>query len=120
MKSVALAVAGIALLGAMPAQAAAKPPRKTVEVGDNFFSPEKLTVKRRTVVVWRWPGADSSGAVHDVKLRRAPKGVRRFHSQPAATDYRFKRRLKRPGRYKVVCTFHPEMRMTIRVRRANN
>ena len=107
-----LAVA--ALLCAVPAQGAAK---KTVAVGDNFFMPEKLTVKRGTTVTWRWPGFEVGGDVHDVKLGSGPKKAKKFHSEAASTDYSFKRKLTVPGRYRIVCTLHEEMRMTIKVRK---
>jgi len=61
--------------------------------------------------------ADVAIDVHDVKLRSGPPGARRFHSEPAASGYRFERKLKQAGRYKIVCTLHEEMNMTIRVRR---
>jgi plastocyanin len=108
-----LAVAGAALVAA-PATAAAPKPR-TVKIADNYYLPAKLTIKPRTKVVWRW--LDEAGDVHDVKLRSAPKGVKRFHSEPASAAYTFKRTLEKPGRYKIVCTLHEEMRMTITVRR---
>lgn len=113
--AVALAT-GVALAGATPAGAGA-PKRKVVKLGDNYFLPAKLTVKRGTRVVWKWPGFESSGQVHDVKLRKGPKGVKRFHSDPAASDYSYSRRLTVPGRYRLVCTYHEEMAMTITVRR---
>jgi plastocyanin len=110
----ALLVAGVALLvGAAPAQAG----KKTVRIYDNYFLPDSLTVKRGTTVVWRWPGADEAGDVHDVKLKSGPKGVKKFQSEAAATDYTFKRRLRKPGRYRIVCTLHDEMKMQIKVRR---
>jgi plastocyanin len=109
----ALLLAGVALLlSAAPAQAG-----KTVRIYDNYFLKDSLTVKRGAVVTWRWPGFDEAGDVHDVKLRSGPKGVKKFHSEAAATDYTFKRRLRKPGRYRIVCTLHDEMRMRIKVRR---
>jgi plastocyanin len=112
----ALLLAGVALLGgAPPAQAA--PKKKTVRIYDNYFLADSLEVKRGTTVVWRWPGFDEAGDVHDVKLRSGPKGVKKFHSEAAATDYTFRRRLRTPGRYRIVCTLHTEMTMKIRVRR---
>ena len=111
-------VAGVALLGATPAVAAAKPKGKTVRLYDNYFVPDAVKVKSGATVTWKWPGFDeASGDVHDVKLKSGPKGVKKFHSQPAAADFTFKRKLKKVGKYKVVCTLHEEMRMTIRVRR---
>jgi plastocyanin len=109
-----LLLAGVALLGAAPAEAAK---RKTVRIYDNYFLKDDLTVARGTVVIWRWPGFDEAGDVHDVKLKSGPKGVKKFHSEAAATDYSFRRRLKVPGRYRIVCTLHDEMTMKIRARR---
>ena len=114
MRLVVVVLAGAALLGAAPAQAAKK---KVVRIGDNYFLPDAATVARGTTVVWRWPGAEAAGDVHDVKLRSGPKGAKRFHSEPASADYSFRRRLRVRGRYRIVCTLHDEMRMTIRVRR---
>jgi plastocyanin len=108
-----LALAG-AVLVAAPATAAAPKPR-TVKINDNYYLPAKLTVKPRTKIVWRWPA--EAGDVHDVKLKSAPKGVRKFHSQPASAAYTFKRTLDKPGRYRFICTLHEEMTMTVTVRR---
>jgi plastocyanin len=110
-------VAGVALLSAAPAVATAKPKGKTIHIGDNFFLPDAVKVKAGATVTWRWPGFEMAGDVHDVKLKSGPKGVKKFHSEAASTDYSFKRRLKKAGKYKIVCTLHEEMRMTIRVRR---
>jgi plastocyanin len=50
-------------------------------------------------------------------LKSGPKGAKKFHSETAATDYTFRRRLTVPGRYRIVCTLHDEMTMRIRVKR---
>lgn len=107
---VPLALAAAVLLSAAPKG-------KTVKIGDNYYLPKKVTVARNTTVTWKWPGFDAGGDVHDVKLKSGPKKVRRFQSESAASDYSFKRRLKVPGTYKIVCTLHEEMRMTIKVRK---
>jgi plastocyanin len=109
----ALLVTGVALLCATPAHAATK----TVRIYDNYFLKDDLTVKTGTVVKWRWPGVYDAGDVHDVKLKSGPKGVKRFHSEAAATDFSFKRKLKVAGKYRIVCTLHEEMTMKIRVKR---
>ncbi len=109
-------IAGAALPCGAPAQAA-KPKGKTVRIYDNYFLQDDITVKRDAVVTWRWPGFDEAGDVHDVKLKSGPKGVKKFQSEAAATDYTFKRKLRKVGRYRIVCTLHDEMRMRIRVRR---
>ena len=110
---VTLALAGAAL-AAVPADAG---PRRTVKVLDNYFSPSRITVNPGTMVVWSWPA--DGGDVHDVKLTSAPKGVRRFQSEAGSGGYRFRRTLRRPGRYRFLCTFHEDdaMRMTVTVRR---
>jgi plastocyanin len=109
----ALLLAGVALLvGAAPAQAG-----KSVRIYDNYFLKDDLTVKRGATVTWRWPGVYEAGDVHDVKLKSGPKGAKRFHSEAAATDYTFRRKLKVPGRYRIICTLHEEMTMKIRVKR---
>lgn len=117
VRAAALAVAaGAVVLAAAPADAS-RPPRKRVDVADNFFGPPKLTVKAGTKIVWRW--TEESADVHDVKLTSAPKGVKRFHSVPATAGFVYARTLTKPGIYKIVCTLHVEdgMKMTIRVRK---
>ena len=109
-----IAVAASVATAALPAQAGTAP-RKVVQVLDNFYLPDKLTVKRDTIVVWKWP--DDAGDVHDVKLKERPKGVKRFWSAPASVGYKFKRKLTVPGKYHIVCTLHEEMDMHITVRR---
>ena len=106
-------IAGVALLSAAPAHGAAT---KTVNLGDNYFAPKTLKVKRGTTVTWKWPGFEEAGDVHDVKLKSGPKGVKKFHSEAASTDYSFKRKLTVAGKYKLVCSLHHEMGMTIKVR----
>jgi plastocyanin len=114
-RAITAVVAGAALLvSAAPALAAQ---HKTVKIGDNYFLPKALSVKRGTTVTWKWPGFETAGDVHDVKLKSGPKHVKRFHSQPASSDYSFKRKLTVPGKYSIVCTLHEDMRMTIRVKR---
>jgi plastocyanin len=89
-------------------------PTKTIKVGDDYYGPAKVTVKRGTTVKWTWL-ADNADS-HDVKLTRAPKGVKRFHSASAASDYTYSRKLTVPGTYRILCTLHQDMTMTITVR----
>lgn len=103
---------------AVPAEAGKKrnPQKKTVEVADNYFSPTKLTVNRSSTITWKWP--DTTGDTHDVKLTKGPKGFKKFQSDSASAFYSYKRKLTKPGTYKIICTFHEkEMTMTIRVRK---
>lgn len=114
MRVIIAVLAGVALLSATPALGASK---KTVTLGDNYYAPQTLKVKRGTTVTWKWPGFEQSGDVHDVKLSKGPKGVKKFHSEAASTDYSFRRKLKVAGTYKLVCTLHHEMKMTVKVSR---
>jgi plastocyanin len=108
--------AGAAILCAAPAVAGTSL-HKTVRIGDNYFTPQTLKVKKGTTITWKWPGADMAGDVHDVKLKSGPRGVKKFHSDPASSDYRYKRKLTVPGTYRIVCTLHEDMKMKIVVRK---
>ena len=113
MRGLIALLAGAALISAAPAHGAA---RKTVTVGDNYFASQSLSVKRGTKITWRWPGYEESGDVHDVGLMKGPRGVRKFRSEAASTDYSFSRKLTVPGTYRLGCSLHHEMRMTVKVR----
>ena len=61
----------------MAASAAASKPKvvtKTVSVGDDFYTPTKLTIKKKNAVnlVWNKSNFDS----HNVTLIKGPKGVK--------------------------------------------
>ena len=106
----------IALLLAAALVPSAAPKKKTIAVGDNYYAPGKVTVAKDATVTFKWPSAEEAGDVHDVKLKSGPKHVKKFHSQPASSDYSFKRKLTVAGKYSIVCTLHANMRMTIRVK----
>lgn len=110
-----LAGAAAAAVALLPATTAGAGAIRTVKIGDNYYTPEKLTVKRGTTVRWLWPS--DTGDTHDVKLQKGPTGAKRFHSEEAGSAYSFKRKLTVPGTYKIVCTLHEEMRQTITVKR---
>ena len=114
MAGAALAVGALALAPVGISQAVgAKQVKKTVKVRDNFFAPDALKVPAGSKITWRWP--TNPGDVHDVKLRTAPKGVKKFKSDFASSSYSYAKTLKKPGKYFLVCTIHEEMVMTIRV-----
>jgi plastocyanin len=105
--ALALALAG--------ASAASRTHTRTVRVGDDYFSPVRLTVKKGTRIRWVWNSDNAD--THDVRLGKRPKGVKKFHSQLAASDYSFSRKLTVPGTYKLYCSIHYAMRETIVVKR---
>jgi plastocyanin len=115
-RTIPVAVAAVVALSGAAAADAGAPRPKSVEVADNYYLPDKLTIRKGTKVVWKWPD-DVAIDVHDVKLKSAPKGVRKWQSEPASSGYRYRRTFRKAGRYKIICTLHEEMTMTIRVRR---
>ena len=70
--------------------AARKPQKKTIEVVDNFYSPRKLTVNLKSRINWVW--TDESADVHDVKLISAPKGFKKFQTEPGSAGSPIPRR----------------------------
>ena len=118
---IAIALTGAVALAAAPAvavlaDAARAPQKKRIEVVDNFYSPRKLTVNLKSRINWVW--TDESADVHDVKLISAPKGFKKFQTEPGSAGYTYSKTLTKPGVYKFICTLHEEdnMRMTITVR----
>jgi plastocyanin len=119
-KGWAAALAAGFVVAAAPGVAAA-PTVKKVKMYDNYYSPAKLTIRPGTAVQWVWPA--DVGDNHDVKLRKAPGGVKKFKSPPYATAAKWPRPpkvFKKSGTYRFYCTFHEtEMTMTIVVKKAS-
>jgi plastocyanin len=118
---VAIVLAGAAAVAAAPASAgvpdgARKPQKRTVDVADNYYGPKKLTVNLKSRITWKW--TDEAADVHDVKVTSAPKGFKKFQTEPGSAGFTYSKTLTKPGTYRFVCTFHEEdnMRMTIVVR----
>ena len=117
--------AGVAAVGcavAVPAatSAASKPTlvTKTVSVGDDFFKPTKLTIKKQNAISFAWKKSNFDS--HNVTLVKGPKGVKhsRFTSITATSGIHFKRQFTTPGAYHFICTIHPEsMRLTVIVKK---
>jgi plastocyanin len=82
------------------------PVTKKVTVNDNYFKPKKVTVVIGTKVTWKWKGF----AVHDVTVAKGPQ---KFESKQQSSGT-FSRVIKKPGAYKIVCTLHPGMDMTLK------
>jgi plastocyanin len=114
-----LAMVGVAAFAAAPtalAVGATKGKTRKVSVNDNYYGPSKLTVHVGDTVDWHW--SDDITDVHDVALKTAPKGVKKFASDPLAAGDDFKRKLTKAGTYKIICTFHEEeMKMTVTVKK---
>ena len=107
MKKLALpALAAVALAAAALAPSAGA--ATTVRVDDDVFRPGSLTIRAGTTVVWRWVGDNP----HNVTVTRGPS---KFRSSTKRSGT-FSKRIRRGGRYRIVCTIHPGMAMTLRAR----
>jgi plastocyanin len=115
-----LALTGALLAGAAVTQGArGSSPTVTIGKNNNYaFKPGHLRVKRGTRVHFVW--AKSNAAPHNVHIKRAPKGVRhitkggrngKVHGRPVGVTFR------KVGRYKLDCTIHPFMKVSVRVHR---
>lgn len=96
------------MVGLVVGQAAAG--KKTVKLGDNFFSPASLTVKKGTLVRFKWIGEND----HNVVKKKGPG--KPFGSVTTdAPGIHFKKRFKKTGNYKIICTIHEKMKMGLSV-----
>ena len=121
----ALAAGALAPAGDAHATPRARPvrhsrtvPTRVVQVRDDYFAPDQLTVKEGTRIKWVW--MMSNYDTHNVTLQNGPKGVskRDFTSIDGTSGVVFTRSMTVPGRYDFYCTIHPEtMTMTVIVKR---
>src|SRR5436190_22620643 len=107
MKTLLAALAVTALLAFAGAQALAA--TRTVKVGDNFFVRKGATptvgISKGTKVTWRFTGASK----HNVTVVSGPQSFRSGNRRRGTYSHTFTRR----GTYKIVCTIHSGMRMTV-------
>jgi plastocyanin len=95
---------------AAPAGAATK----NVKVGDDYYvragNAPTVTVTKGTTVKWNWRGSRQ----HNVVVQSGPVTFQSALKRSGS----FKRKMKRAGTYKIVCSIHaPDMAMTLRVRK---
>ena len=105
------AVAGVlAVVAAIAVPAADGRGTKTVKVGDDFFSPTTLGVKKGTKVAFKWVGDNK----HNIIKKSGPG--KDFSSPVTSRDgVQFKHKFKKAGTYKLICTIHDGMKMKIKV-----
>jgi plastocyanin len=101
----AACVAGAAL-PAIPALATTR----TVAVKDSYFATRSLTVRKGTTVKWVWRGTNLP---HNIVVRKGPE---KFSSGAPKRSGSFARTLRRRGAYRLRCTIHPGMEMSVTVR----
>ncbi|HEX8073581.1 MAG TPA: cupredoxin domain-containing protein [Thermoleophilaceae bacterium] len=111
----ALAVTGVGAASGSRLHAAGK--TRTVEVSDDFFSPKKITIKRKTTVKWVWKNAATGGPQTDNNHSVVDeKG--RFSSEEMDTGT-FRHKFKKAGTWNIVCSVHPDdMTMKVRVKKS--
>ena len=98
------------LVLALAAPAAAR----DITIGDDYFvragSAPTIKVDKGTTVTWKWAGRRE----HNVVVQSGPTS---FQSKLKKSGS-YSRKLRRVGKYRIVCSIHqPDMAMTLRVRR---
>jgi plastocyanin len=106
---IAVLITAVSAVAASQALAASR----GVKVGDDYFvrkgSTPTITVRKGTTVTWRFRGND----LHNVAVTKGPV---RFHS-PYKDSGSFSKKMRKAGRYTIVCTIHSGMKMKLRVTR---
>src|SRR3954451_4401821 len=109
MKRILALALAATLLVAVPALAATK----KIKIGDNYFvkkgTQPKITVKRGTTVKWTWP---NTGVPHNVTVTSGPVTFR----SPSKTKGTYAKKVTKKGTYRISCTIHSGMNMTLTVR----
>src|SRR3954468_9744714 len=105
------ALVALLVVAAVPvtiAGAATKPPVKVTHLSDDFFNRGKITIKKGTVVNWKWSTKDR----HTVTEYNG-----RWGTKSETRTGNFKHRFRKKGTWTVYCLVHPvEMRQQIVVK----
>jgi plastocyanin len=106
--AIAASLAAVGIL--MIASGAAGRASETVDVGDNFFAPTKLKIKKDDRVKFDWVGTEE----HDVARAKGPGKF--FESGPiTGSGIQYKHKFTKKGTYKLICSLHSEMTMRVEV-----
>jgi plastocyanin len=112
---VPLAAAGYAATASADDPPARKAATKTITLGDNYFRPKALTVKKGTILRFIWgPGHEGTAVEHNVT---GVKGNKFTNGEDTTRpDRPYRKRITRNT--SIVCTIHPTtMKMTVKVKR---
>ncbi len=102
MRKLAGVLVAAAVIGVPAVSAIASPPTKKVTIGNFFFKPKSMTIKKGTQVTWAWA---SQGITHNVSVKSGPV---KFHSgKKSKGTYSFTFKMK--GTYHLICTIHPTL-----------
>ena len=99
-----VAALAIALAAGIGVAAPADGATRSVRVDDNVFSPRSATIRRGTLVRFRWVG------------RRPHNVTGPGFASRTQTDGSYSRRFNSRRSYRLVCTLHSGMEMRVRVR----
>jgi plastocyanin len=103
-----VALLAVAAVPVAIADAASKPPVKVTHLSDDFFNRGKITIKKGTVVNWKW----NTKHRHTVTEYNGNWGTK---SETRTGNFRH--RFKKKGTWTVYCLVHPvEMRQKIVVK----
>lgn len=120
MRKTIAVLAALALLPVVAAHASSDDPpvtkaaTKTITLGDNFFKPKTITVKKGTILKFNW-GPDNSGT--EVEHNVTGVSGNKFKSTEDTTkpDRPFRKRFTRNSL--VVCTIHSTtMKLRVKVK----
>ena len=94
-----------------------KPAVTKIGVDDNFFTKKTLTIKKGDKVNFVWSNQNFN--THNVTLHSGPKGVSKskYTSIDGARGIHFEQAYTVPGTYHFVCTIHPDMTITVTVKK---
>jgi plastocyanin len=116
LAAVAAAVAAVPAIGGAVEDKRGTP---VVTVGDDYFAPVDVAVKKDSKVKWVWDSDNLDS--HDVVLTSEhPNGVKAkdFRSSSGAVGIKFAPRFTVPGQYEFICTYHKTvMRMNVKVKK---
>jgi plastocyanin len=105
-----MAIGGVLVLVLAWAGLASAAPTQTIKLKDNFFAPSKKTVKRGTTVRFKWAGFNP----HNVVKASGP-GARFASRTTWRRGVNFKKKFKKVGAYRLVCTLHSGMELNLTV-----
>jgi plastocyanin len=108
MRRLIVGIVAALTLVILPAAGSTSAAAKSVKVLDNAFKPKQLTVAKGTRVKWKWTGA----LAHNVTVVKGPVSF----ASPTQTSGTFSKKMKKAGTYKLVCTLHEGMTMTLKVK----
>ena len=107
MRKLIVLIAAVALL--VTAASSLAVTTRNVKIGDDFFSPTSMTVRKNDTVKWRWTG----DSLHTVTVSKGPV---KFSSTAKRTGT-YSKKMTRTGTYRILCSIHPDtqkMRIVVR------